>query len=311
MNELLHVYGLYSLEQWSERVGGRGDAWKNLGDTKQPASTIREREASPVHSFRELVRITSFLNVMNKNLTLLFRGQSDDFSLLPALERDHWDIPERSCRVDLRNDRAYYWRKLRDVEQAVRDVLMTERMPRWRPFVNQPAARWAVIQHYEIWPTPLLDFTSSLRVAASFALEGERKNAFLYVVGVKNVRSDLMTLDDIGAEANSTLAVRLNAVCPPNAQRPHLQEGILIGRHPFTEHHVGDTEGNDASAILVAKLALVNRDGTAFWDVDFPPYRKGSLLPGADPLLDELRQCARAMIDDAVTKRVRSGPAEA
>jgi hypothetical protein len=120
-----------------------------------------------------------------------------------------------------------------------------------------------------------------------------------------------MALDDTaGDDADSAFAVRLSAVCPPDAQRPHLQDGFLIGRYPFTERHVGDARGNDVSAILVAKLALVNRGGEAFWDDDFPPYRKDSLLPAEDPLLGELRECARAMVDDAVTRPGRSGSAE-
>jgi hypothetical protein len=31
-------------------------------------------------------------------------------------------------------------------------------------------AVWAIAQHYELWPTPLIDITQNLRTAASFAL---------------------------------------------------------------------------------------------------------------------------------------------
>ena len=53
-------------------------------------------------------------------------------------------------------------------------------------------AKSAVTQHYGFWPTPLIDLTSSLWVAASFALKARQDDTvirgFLYVVGMPNRR---------------------------------------------------------------------------------------------------------------------------
>jgi hypothetical protein len=175
-------------------------------------------------------------------------------------------------------------------------------VPRWRPFHKHPAALWAVIQHYGIWPTPLLDFSSSWRVAATFAFNLQRdcERAFLYVVGVDRIRSDLMVDDQL--EPNSSpFSVRLNAVCPPDARRPHLQDGFLVGRHPLTDDDVVKPATSDASARLVAKLELVNSPERPFWDADFPMLSTESLLPddASDPLLRDLRACVSRHVDES------------
>jgi len=169
-----------------------------------------------------------------------------------------------------------------------------------------------VIQHYELWPTPLLDFTASLRVAASFALgfgDESVQAGYLYVIGVSSVRGDLMTLPATPTprmSANPTLAIRLSSVCPPNAQRPHLQEGYLLGHYPFDEPALDAPRASDASACLIAKIPLRNARG-GFWSQDFPPHTKESLLPSADGLRKEVLEALdyRASRGGLVTVRSR------
>ena len=84
-------------------------------------------------------------------------------------------------------------------------------------------APWSLVQHYELWPTPLLDVTTSLRAATSFALgvAVRRDEGFVYVFALDDIEGDVMELDPRSRFA----AVRLSAVCPPSTIRPHLQEG--------------------------------------------------------------------------------------
>jgi hypothetical protein len=118
-------------------------------------------------------------------------------------------------------------------------------------------------------------------VAASFAfgLDRDASEGFLYVVGVRRVRSDLMPLKghDAHERTAGVLAIRLNAVCPPSAMRPHLQDGVLVGRYPFEAPGPEDARTNDAAPIVLATLKLVNHG--SFWSRDFPIHRVGSLLP--------------------------------
>lgn len=303
------VYGLFAFEEWRERNNARSDTRLDLKDTRE--SSGRPRLASlPVSSYAELVIVISFLTVMNKRLALLFRGQTQDFPrTVPSLYRDvwpHWADPGLPP-VPIAGAREYFWDTLTEVEDRVFAVLWEEGLPRWRHVKLTRPAKWAVIQHYDLWPTPLLDFSTSLRVAASFAfgLDPDASRGWLYVIGVRSIRSDLMPLltaadpslrkkpidkDELDAEM---LTIRLNAVCPPSTLRPHLQEGVLIGRYPFDPPALTSVDVHDAGSVLIAKIELVNDGG--FWSRDFPIHTEASLLPTHehDPLAARLRAAMR------------------
>jgi hypothetical protein len=290
MKTLDRIYGMHSLFEWENRRTLPPDdrLRKNLSDTLETSALIRSRPASDVTSFIELIDRVAFLSVMNKTYVLLFRGQRRDLPLLPNL-----------FRQQVASVRQQVWADLELVEAVVLRTLDRHGLPRWRHLHRRRQAVWAVIQHYELWPTPLLDFTTSLRVAASFAFGCDRKatEGFLYVVGVSQVRADLMDLKppadkdpgDRPEMESGVLAIRLNSVCPPNARRPHLQEGVLIGSYPFLDADPRSESASDAASILVAKLRLVNPEGT-FWSDDYPIHSHESLLPSPerDHLLAEL-----------------------
>ena len=153
--------------------------------------------------------------------------------------------------------------------------------------------RWAILQHYEVCRTPLLDVTQSLRIAASFAAgENTSEDAYLYVLGVPN-RSGAVT-----ASSESGLQIIcLSSACPPEAVRPHMQEGFLLGEYP----EVADYDHNsrysyhemDFGRRLVAKFKLKLE---SFWhNKNFPPASVESIYPKGhrDPLLlitDQIRR---------------------
>ncbi len=306
MRNLDAVYGTHALEEYERRVQSGGTEWQNLKDTEQSTEEITRAEPHPVRNYRELVKVLSFLQVMNKKRWLLFRGQIVDSPLLPTLARPRWH-PDNSEPVDLTADRLHYWRQLSVVEAAVQKLLLSRGVPRWRPFATQPAARWAVIQHYNLWPTPLLDVTTSPRVAATFAFRYgfHLGPAYLYVLAADRVRSDLMAREDDDLDtstaptsdrpsddsAGTPVAIRLSAVCPPESARPHLQEGYLLGLERPTERDLTEPGRQDLKAVLVAKLILLNTEDEPFWDGDFPMLSKKALMPDEehDPLLPTLR----------------------
>ncbi|MGM9474540.1 FRG domain-containing protein [Pseudarthrobacter sp. YS3] len=310
LKEIHGVYGLGAWRKWKEVEGLRPEDWDNLSATKCDSgrTSLQEAPSQAVERYEDLADIVSFLAVMNKNLTLLFRGQREDYpQLLPTLQRP-------TCPPDARwavagtmdANRAWYWNKLEGIEEKVREVLFEKGLPRWRHIRDSRFARWAVIQHYELWPTPMLDFSTSLRVAATFAFgepedfnSGEHKisnpsaekSGFLYITGVDRLQSDLMALPDNDAveRSNGLVTVRLNAVCPPRAVRPHLQEGVLVCRYPFDGDWMLDPGRNDFSSRLIAKIKLIDRG--SFWSPDFPRLTKRALLPTVDQLGDDL--CSR------------------
>ena len=149
--------------------------------------------------------------------------------------------------------------------------------------------RWAILQHYEVCPTPLLDVTHSLRIAASFAslVPGKKaklaKEAYVYALGVPNLSGAITASTEAGLQI-----LRLSSVCPPQAVRPHIQEGYLLGEYPEIAGYRDKARYQpyevDFGLRLVAKFVF---EPASFWkDRNFPRVLQSALYPSAndDPL---------------------------
>jgi hypothetical protein len=274
-------YGLHSWHVWCK------DQPRYLkGDKRAPSPTWSDNEVLDVSAYTTLANIVAFLNVMNKQYQLAFRGQSRDVEPTPTILRDWWRSPKDQELFDLAANRNHYWLQLSAASDRATAVLLERRLPRHMPFETFPShqerrvAPWSVIQHYELWPTPLLDLTTSLRVAASFALGivEERDVGFLQVFALRRTVSDVMMI----SERSRFAAIRLSAVCPPETARPHLQEGLLAGNPNFGDANLGRRHRSALSKMLVAKFRLIDKHSGSrrFWDRDFPRHSARSLLPG-------------------------------
>lgn len=118
--------------------------------------------------------------------------------------------------------------------------------------------RWAIIQHYEICPTPLLDLTQSLQSALSFAIGDGRKEGYLFVLAFPHLTGPV----SVSVES-MTQTIDLTQLCPPEALRPHFQSGVLVGDFPSFESlettHGGEGMiGNNFSCRLLTKFHLAN-----------------------------------------------------
>src|SRR5262249_43749157 len=180
-----------------------------------------------VSSFVELATKVAELQFRNWDHVLMFRGQSGDHrnkakatSLKPSLFR-----PEAGRRAN--PDAGVLSRRFGYLERADRrlandyDFLGRERMRRQR------ILRWSILQHYEGCGTPLLDVSHSLRIAASFASLAGKDQAFVFVLAVPNLSGAVTASAEAGLQI-----IRLASVCPPDAKRPHIQEGYLLGEYP-------------------------------------------------------------------------------
>lgn len=293
----------------------------DLSSTKLSLTALANEPGFDVHSFRELRRKVAFLNVMNKTSYLLYRGQQADYPFAPTILRSRWTMPGSGYPISIAEQRAFYWTELQQICDQV-TMKLDGLLPRWRPFKQWPSkpwlrvAPWSVIQHYELWPTPLLDFTSSLRVAASFALgpdseaarQNRRTEGYLYVNAFDAIAGDLMEdLDDHSGCA----VLRLSAVCPPSAERPHLQDGYLVGNPNFSSSDLTPGQPFGPAATLIAKFHLIdapsNGTSSTFWDEDFPRHTEESLLPThGDELGEALREALQYEIAGRVQFSVRS-----
>ena len=268
---------------------GQQKIWSYFGRQRTATvaknTLVRSASGHRVTSFMELATKIAELQFMNRDYVLLFRGQSadhrnvkDNTTLKPSLFR-----PGKSGgnpkpdELELRFDTLQLAEEELLRRYKAQKFLGVDRLTRHR------ILRWSILQHYEVCPTPLLDVTHSIRIAASFASVGAKANAFIYVIGVPNLSGAITASAEGGLQI-----VRLSSVCPPSAVRPHIQEGYLLGEYPELSNfkqkeHYAHYE-IDFGRRLVAKFSF---DPTKFWaSREFPRVSEQALYPPAadDPL---------------------------
>ena len=139
--------------------------------------------------------------------------------------------------------------------------------------------QWSILQHYEVCATPLLDFTQSIRVACSFALNGNKgENGFVTVFGFPYLTNRI----SINSE-HDLINVRLLSIAPPDAQRPYFQEGYLAGTADIEMDYINKTE-LDFNKRLVAKFAIPT--AKSFWGKGTAAVPNSSLYPRNDRVQD-------------------------
>jgi hypothetical protein len=281
MYKLEKSYGKNTYDVWCN------SRMRDLRPTQTDPSRAN-RNTWPVRSYRELLERAAFLGSMNKRLTLFFRGQVQDIDPLPTLFRKSWKCFGSSQIFEItRDNRIKYWDELNKIGRRVYEICDTTELglPRWRGLQNIRETQWTVIQHYGLWPTPLIDITNSLRVAATFAMGFQHgdtrtpRQGFLYVVGMPYSTGSITF--DIDQQI---ILARLQSACPPVAKRPHYQEGFLVGRFPMYEVEEGLKDKSNLINRLIAKFEL--QDDGNFWNPDFPMIRETALLPNDDPLFE-------------------------
>jgi hypothetical protein len=261
---------------------------------------VTDARSAPGHrvkSYRELATKIAELQFMNRDLVLMFRGQNGDYhntrgnttlkATLFRSERGQETPPGPGVLMQR-------FEQLRRAEEELvrrykaKGFIGQERLQRYR------ILRWAILQHYEVCPTPLLDVTHSLRIAASFATMSAKDKAYLYVLGVPNLAGAITASAEAGLQI-----IRLSSVCPPSALRPHFQEGYLLGEYPellnFDDKQLLDHYEVDFGRRLVAKFVFHPKK---LWsDPDFPPASNTALYPapGEDPLLDVANQIKESL----------------
>ncbi|MCC6477268.1 FRG domain-containing protein [bacterium] len=196
---------------------------------KCESTTLNEVWEDPgivVESYADLVAKIARLSFYNPEWVLFFRGQARDFvnkngtSLRPQIFR----AEQGQYLVSPPVLRKRY-EKLQRADDMLREMYTYVGKKR---IVRHQILRWAILQHYEVCPTPLLDITQSLRVAVTFATcEAENDFAYVYVLAVPQVTGSISTSTE-----HSLQIIRLSSICPPAARRPHFQEAYLMGMFP-------------------------------------------------------------------------------
>lgn len=246
--------------------------------------SIRKAIACGVTSYFDLATKIAELQFRNREYVLLFRGQSadhrnthDNSTLKPSIFR-----PESTKNPSSETLRRRF-EVLDRAEQLLLEHYATARFSGVKWVRRHQIVRWSILQHYEVCATPLLDVTSSLRIAASFASDQADAEAFVFVLGVPNVSGAITASAEAGLQI-----VRLSSVCPPAAIRPHIQEGFLLAEYPdltgYKQKALYEHYEIDFGRRLIAKFRF---DPKTFWGSDaFPRVKRRALYPSAesDPL---------------------------
>lgn len=259
------------------------------------AATINEVRNSHgllVNSYRELVEHIAELSFYNPEFVLFFRGQASDYagentgtSIYPTI---------------FRGQNYDYFRVLRERFQKLKyaeEVLLIRYPQTFAGLKNLKVyeiLRWAIIQHYDVCPTPLLDLTHSIRVACSFAYSNADAvdEVYIYVLGMPQISGSVTASSEQGIQI-----IRLLSICPPMAKRPYYQEGYLVGEFPtigYVEKMEYEREEMDFGRRLICKFRLPNKE--SFWDEDFTQIPDHYLFPNdRDDLLEITNEVKRVI----------------
>ena len=259
---------------------------KEFGNQIADPSKISSSPTIKISNFREMVETTAKFAYHNKDHLLFFRGQAKDYlnkagnsTFYPTIYRG-----EYLQQLELRNR----FDILDGCAKALAHIFEDRRIDGYKDVKRRKLIQWSILQHYEVCNTPLLDFTHSLRVACSFAyLKNQTGKAFVFMFGFPYLTNRI----SLNSE-HDLVNIRLLSICPPEAFRPHFQEGYLAGTDEITFTYDRKTE-LDFNNRLIAKFELPEEK--SFWGINFHKIPKASLYPKSDPiqkLCDEIHEIA-------------------
>lgn len=239
------------------------------------SNVLRKSAPFPINSYKELVRTVARLAFLNKDYLLFFRGQDQDYlnkgggsTFYPSIYRKDI-ITAQEVR-----DRFEF---LIRAERKLADAFEERRLEGRLDVRRKTYIAWSILQHYRVCETPLLDFTQSLRVAATFAqLDNSGERGMVYVFGLPYL-SNRITYNS----EHDLVIVRLLSICPPEALRPYFQEGFLAGTLDITSEYRDKSE-LDFTNRLVAKFSIPTAHG--FWGSGFSRLPKDLLFPPDDAM---------------------------
>ena len=227
-------------------------------DVKATPSSIIAHGPIDVFCFRELLERNAEIAALNPRYSIFYRGQAGRFfdrneidSILPSIYRGarRGHSKELKLRFD-KLDRAVAL-----LRRASQDGLI----PNFDSKLARTVNCWALIQHYELCDTPLIDVTQSLRVACAFALQGDGqgeandRGPIVYDIALPFATGPL-TLDD-----NEALyLMKLDALMPSFALRPFVQEGYLVGDE-LISRDVDDIARSNLRRRVIASFRLRGR----------------------------------------------------
>jgi len=263
--------------------------WEKFDAT---VNRVRASEGFKVSSFRELIDEVASVTISNRNFEMFYRGQEFDYKNNSAIyyqdRKPKSTIFPAICRPEKNADgspkysikKSQIIKRYDDLDKMV-GIVQGNKRGYFKEYY------YALFQHYDILPTPLIDITQSLRVAATFALRNSKKG-YLFVFGLPYPNQSISYYSDM-----SIVLIKLQNVLQTNSLRPRYQEGFLVGKYPIMPTK---TSGDDLANRMVAKFYLDNTDGK-FWDKYFLPMPDEVLYPKNDPIEIQLKEAKKDFVN--------------
>jgi len=238
---------------------------------------IGAADAYPAKSFRDLIEHIARLAILNKDTIFYYRGQAVDYrnqvgrsTLYPTIYRG-----ANVSQVDI----SSRFTLLRSAANALFSLIQNSKLE-GKEDIRKRLVQWSLLQHYEICGTPLLDLTSSIRVACSFALlRPDVVEPTVYVCGMPYTSGRI----SVNSE-HDTINVRLLGICPPAALRPLLQEGHVAGTYEVEDDY--DKKNKDSLDFANRLVAKFRIPSSLDFRRDVASFDSDALYPADDPLLE-------------------------
>lgn len=179
-----------------------------------------------VNSFEELATKVAELAFYNPHHVLLFRGhassntnQSSATDLKPSL---FLPVKQRLSK----NRLIQRMLALKEAEVKFFNLYKEAGLANYQELGRSKFKRWALLEHFGVCRTPLLEVSLSLRVAASVASINNSSDSCIYVLGVPSL-GGAMTVDQSG----ELHVVRLASVFPLTIESHHSRDSYMLGQY--------------------------------------------------------------------------------
>lgn len=213
----------------------------------------------PVETYSKLIDAVAQISFYNRDYILFFRGQdkeylndSDESLIYPTIYRQYDN-----------NDLKQLWDKLNETDELIKNHFRSDphKFAGTDIFLKYKELRWAIMQHYTLEKTPVLDITHSLHVASSFAQHKNKSDrGIIYVLGMPSFSNTVSIYTE-----EELMLIRLLSFCLPKAKRPYIQEAYAVG--PYPDYRLDDDaylSKYNFSKRLIAKFSIPVSDD--FWE---------------------------------------------
>jgi hypothetical protein len=204
---------------------GRTRLWSFLSTATEALEVTNTKvRADPgyfVDSYPTLASKVAELQWRNRAHVMLFRGQTGDYlstKHLTMLRPTIFRAPpaKKTLAKGLVEKR---FKALDEAEAALSDGYDAKKRLGRQRVARERLLRWSILQHYEVCPTPLLDVSQSLRIAASFASLGKAREAYLYVLASRTLAAPSPRMRRAACKSFGSRACARHRRCAPTFRR--------------------------------------------------------------------------------------------